>query len=68
MARNSKNISIRTFRGSSVPTGSKMGKVLINSSDSRKVVKAIRTSVKSSNPSSVSLSRETVKAIKKARG
>jgi hypothetical protein len=68
MASDSKNIGIRTFKGSSVPTGSKMGKVLINSSDSRKVVNAIRTSVKSSKSSTVSLSRETVRAIKKARG
>lgn len=42
---NKVNINIRHFSGSSVPVGSRIGKLLINSVDSRSIVKAIRVAV-----------------------
>jgi hypothetical protein len=61
-----KNIHIRNFKGSSVPVGSVIGKVLINSKDSGRVVTAIRATVKGKNQT-IKLSESTVKAIRMAK-
>lgn len=66
MAKNTKNIHVRNFKGSSVPVGSVIGKVLINSTDSRNVVSAIRATVKG-NSQTIKLSDSTVKAIRFAK-
>lgn len=61
-----RNINVRNFKGSSVPVGSAIGKVLINSKDSGSVVEAIRSTVKGTNKS-VKLSPATAKAIQAAK-
>lgn len=66
MHKSDKNIATRNFKGSSVPVGSKMGKIIINSKDSGKVAKAIRATVKG-NSAPVKLSKSTVLSIKAAR-
>lgn len=62
----SNNIHKRTFKGSSVPVGTKIGKVLINSKDSDKVVTAIRASLKG-KAQTVKLSAATIQAIRRAK-
>lgn len=64
--KKTRNINVRNFKGSSVPVGSAIGKVLINSKDSGKVVTAIRATVKGTNQS-FKLSPATVKAIQTAK-
>lgn len=61
-----KNINTRHFKGSSVPVGSKIGKVLINSKDSAKVVTAVRAAVKG-NSQTIKLSASTAKALRIAK-
>lgn len=60
------NINVRHFSGSSVPVGSKIGKVLINSKDSRKISMAIRASIKDGTQT-VKLSDSTKQALKTAK-
>jgi hypothetical protein len=62
----SKNIRVRNFKGSSVPVGSKMGRILINSKDSKAVVSAIRASVKG-NVNSITLSKGTLSSLELAK-
>lgn len=66
MSKSIKNITIRNFKGSSVPVGSKMGKILINSKDSGKIAQAIRATVKG-KPETVTISKSTVSSLKAAR-
>ena len=61
------NINIRHFSGSSVPVGSKIGKVLINSVDSRKISRAIRVAVSKGETQTVKLSDSTKQALKVAK-
>lgn len=60
------DINTRHFSGSSVPLGSKIGKILINSRDSRKISDAIRQAMKG-EPQTVKLSDSTKKALKAAK-
>jgi hypothetical protein len=53
------NIGRRNFSGSSVPLGTKMGKILINSVDSRIIRSVIRECIKSGKPEKVKLSEST---------
>lgn len=66
MTKFSKNITTRSFKGSSVPVGSKMGKILISSKDSAKVANAIRATVKGDSRT-VTLSKSTISSLKAAR-
>lgn len=66
MARNSKNIYVRTFSGSSVSVGSPFGKILINSKDSKAVASAVRAVVRG-EVQVVKLSKETIASIKLAK-
>jgi len=66
MAKTTRNIHVRNFKGSSVPVGSVIGKVLINSKDSERVVTAIRATVKGENQR-IKLSPATAQAIKVAK-
>tara|TARA_R110002096_G_scaffold435921_1_gene664202 strand:- start:2150 stop:2407 length:258 start_codon:yes stop_codon:yes gene_type:complete len=61
------NINTRHFSGSSVPVGSKIGKVLINSVDSRKISRAIRVAVSKGEAQTVKLSNSTKQALKVAK-
>jgi hypothetical protein len=61
-----RNIHVRDFKGSSVPVGSAIGKVLINSKDSGRVVTAVRAAVKGQSQS-IKLSPSTVKAVRFAK-
>jgi len=60
------NINVRHFSGSSVPVGSKIGKVLINSVDSRKISNAIRAAVKGETQT-ITLSKSTKEALQAAQ-
>ena len=66
MSRKLKDIHVRHFSGSSVPVGSAIGRVLINSEDSRKISTAIRAAVKG-EPQTVKLSDSTRKALQAAK-
>lgn len=66
MSEKTKKIGVRNFKGSSVPVGSKIGKVLINSKDSKAVASAIRATVKGT-VNSITLSKDTIKNIKLAK-
>ena len=61
------NINIRHFSGSSVPVGSEIGKVLINSVDSRKISNAIRVAVSKGEKQTVELSKSTKQALRNAK-
>jgi len=61
------NINIRHFSGSSVPVGSKIGMVLINSVDSRKISRAIREAVSKGEKQTVELSKSTKEALQVAK-
>ena len=60
-----RNIHERKFSGSAVPVGSAIGRVLINSQDSRKVADAIRAAIRGENKT-ITLSPSTTQAIKVA--
>lgn len=62
-----KEIGVRTFSGSSVPVGSILGKIIINSEDSDIVAKAIRGVVHGNKDGKISISPSTVAAIRKAK-
>lgn len=66
MSRDSKNIFVRKFSGSSVPVGSPFGKILINSNDSKKVADAVRSLAKGESRT-IQLSKETLKSIELAK-
>ncbi|MBC6400950.1 MAG: hypothetical protein GDA51_05440 [Ekhidna sp.] len=61
------NINVRQFSGSSVPVGSKMGKVLINSVDSRRISDAIIKVISNGEPQTVELSESTKEDLKAAK-
>lgn len=61
------DINIRHFSGSSVPVGSKIGRVLINSVDSRKISRAIRVAVTKGETQTVELSDSTKEALQFAK-
>lgn len=61
MAKKS-NIHVRHFSGSSVPVGSEIGRILINSKDSRKISNAIRAAVKGKTQT-VKISKSTKDAL-----
>lgn len=61
-----RNINVRNFKGSVIPVGSVMGKVLINSEDSDKVAKAVRATVKGRTPK-IKISESTARAIRSAK-
>ena len=61
------NINVRHFSGSSVPVGSKIGKVLVNSVDSRKISNAIRVAVSEGKAQTVKLSASTKQALEAAK-
>lgn len=61
-----RNIHVRAFKGSSVPVGSKIGKVLINSNDSAKIVSAIRATIKGESQK-IQISKSTAQAIRMAK-
>ena len=61
-----KNINVRNFRGSSVPVGSKIGKILINSKESDKIAKAVRVTVRGGRET-VKISKSTADNIKSAK-
>lgn len=60
------DINVRNFSGSSVPVGSKIGKILINSVDSRKISNAIRVAVKGQTQT-IKLSKSTKEALQAAK-
>jgi len=66
MSRKEKDIHVRHFSGSSVPVGSVIGRVLINSKDSRKISTAIRAAIKGETQT-VKLSESTKQALKAAK-
>ncbi len=66
MAKNSKNIFVRHFSGSSVSVGSPFGKILINSVDSKEVASAVRASIKGEKKT-VKLSKDTLEHIRLAK-
>lgn len=66
MSRKSKDIHVRHFSGSSVPVGSAIGRVLINSKDSRKISTAIRAVIKGETQT-VKLSDSTKQALQAAK-
>lgn len=66
MSKNVKNINTRHFSGSSVPVGSAIGRVLINSKDSGKISTAIRSAIKN-GPQTVKLSPSTKSALQTAK-
>lgn len=57
----------RIFTGSSVPVASPLGKILINSKESRQISNAIRKLIKTGKPIIVKLSIETQDRIKKLK-
>ncbi len=61
------NINVRNFSGSSVPVGSKIGRVLINSVDSRNISKAIRVAVSKGSTQTIKISDSTKEALEKAK-
>lgn len=61
------DINIRKFSGSSVPVGSKIGRVLINSKDSRSISNAIRVAVSKGKTQTVELSESTKQALQNAK-
>lgn len=61
------NINVRMFSGSSVPVGSKIGRVLINSVDSRNISKAIRVAVSKGSTQTIKISDSTKEALEKAK-
>lgn len=66
MARDKNDITVRNFKGSSVPVGSRIGKILINSKDSTDIAQAIRETVKGKSQT-VRLSNSTIASLKAAR-
>ena len=61
----SRNIHVRKFTGESTPVTSKLGRLLINSNDSKKISHSLRKMIKSNdNCAHVTISEETVKQIK----
>lgn len=62
-----KDITVRTFSGSSVPVGSELGRILLRSEDSKKVVRAIRDTARGGS-GKVILSSKTMNSLKKAWG
>jgi len=66
MSRKAKDINVRHFSGSSVPVGSVIGRVLINSKDSRKISTAIRAAIKGKTQT-VKLSDSTKQALQAAK-
>mgnify|MGYP005832211923 CR=1 FL=1 len=66
MSRNLKDINTRNFTGSTIPVGSVIGRVLINSEDSGKISNAIRSVIKK-GPQTVKLSQTTKKALQIAK-
>lgn len=55
----------RRFTGTSVPVASPLGKILINSKESKQISKAIRKLIKTGKSITVKISEETQDKIKK---
>jgi len=61
----SRNTHLRKFTGESTPVTSKLGRLLINSNDSKKISHSLRRMIKSNeNCARVTISKETVDQIK----
>lgn len=61
------NIQVRHFSGSSIPVASAMGKILINSVDSRSISKAI-LHLKNGETKNIQISQSTKDALELALG
>ena len=57
----------RKFTGSCTPVASPLGKVLMNSKESKLISKAIQKLIRTGNPMQVSLSLETQNRIKQLK-
>lgn len=63
MANSIKHQSTRDFKGSTVPVGSKVGKVLLNSIDASKIMDAVRSVASGKPTQQVDISRTTAESL-----
>jgi hypothetical protein len=58
----------RKFTGNCIPVASPLGRVLINSKESRQISNAIRKLIRTGKPTQVKLSSKTQDMIRKLKG
>jgi len=63
MANSLKHQSTREFKGSSIPVGSRVGKILLNSVDASKIMDAVRTVASGKSTGQVQISKSTAESL-----